>query len=49
MANRVKSDYLPLLVLLVAFVAIGVSIKFRYGECKKVGHSTLYCVLDLGR
>lgn len=22
---------------------------FRYGDCKRVGHSTLYCVLDIGR
>lgn len=49
MANRAKFHYLPLLFILLALVVIGVSIKFRYGECKKVGHSTLYCVLDLGR
>jgi hypothetical protein len=22
---------------------------FKYHECKKVGHSTLYCVMDIGK
>jgi len=24
-------------------------VRYKYQDCKRVGHSTLYCVLDLGK
>jgi len=32
-------------------VIIGVTLLeiYRYGDCKKVGHGTLYCILNMGK
>lgn len=34
-------------VLLIGVVILAWPI-YKYKDCKKVGHSTLYCVLDIG-
>jgi len=34
--------------ILLLMVALFYFERFKYDDCKKVGHSTLYCVLKLG-
>jgi hypothetical protein len=38
-----------IVVVLLAFfgLSVGCSV-YKYHDCKKVGHSTLYCVMNLG-
>lgn len=43
---------LPLLYVLVFLVVFGLAgwwQVYRYQDCKKVGHSTLYCVMSIGK
>ena len=39
---------LTAIAVAVIFLPISCSV-FNYKECKKVGHSTLYCVMHLGK
>jgi hypothetical protein len=34
-------------IALALFIGLGISM-FKYEDCKKVGHSTTYCVLNFG-
>ncbi len=37
-----------LLILVIFGLAIWWQV-YKFGDCKKVGHSTLYCVMDFGK
>lgn len=43
-------QFLSIVALLSCLVTVGVVWKFySYGECIKVGHSQLYCVMSMGK
>jgi hypothetical protein len=40
----------PLLLLIVGIFGLAIWWQvYKFHDCKKVGHSTLYCVMDFGK
>lgn len=38
------------LLFIAAVLALGISIAtYKFRDCKKVGHTTLYCILDMNK
>jgi hypothetical protein len=52
MSKKRKRDFsalIPLGVVLVVFLVIGGCVRWRWNECRKVGHGFLYCVLSASK
>ncbi len=43
------NDYVPYGLIIIVLVTIGYFIEtYKFKDCKKVGHSTMYCILSIG-
>lgn len=48
MKKFLEKMIMPTFIIALLVMSVGFSI-YKFNDCKRVGHSTLYCILDLSK